>query len=248
MTSIFDFVDKDFWQKELQEPLWYKQIVPQFKILKDKTEGFTREEKTVLTQELYKFFEDLYVAGKIYFGEENGLWDSERKEIDTVIIHHTSDNPGMSPDKLSAIEIIRLYAPFYFAPHTEDGGLSKDKPISSGHIRDGRQVFWPYHWIIRAGGITERLLHDNEVGWQAGNWEVNCRSVGIVIDNDLENSEPSGADLEAVAKLIRESYPQVKPENILGHMEVNEKTVCPSKLFLGEGGWKAKLIAALRRS
>lgn len=64
MASIFDFVDRDFWLKELQEPLWYKQIVPQFKVLEEKTKGFTREEKTALTQELYKFFEDLYVPAK----------------------------------------------------------------------------------------------------------------------------------------------------------------------------------------
>lgn len=154
----------------------------------------------------------------------------------------------MTRERLSAIEIIRLYAPFYYAPHTEDGELSKDKPISSGHVRDGRQVFWPYHWIIRDGGVCERLLDDKEVGWQAGNWEVNCRSVGIVFDNDLEDREPNKRDLAIAAKLIKDYYPQVKPENILGHMEVNKQTICPSKFFLGESGWKTKLIAALQRS
>lgn len=242
MTSIFDFVDKEAWLKTLQKPLWYREIVPQFKTLAEKTQLLSDGEKHRLTQEMYEFFEELFVADKIFFGKEEGVWDSERKVIDKIIIHHTGEVPGMTLDRLSAIEIIRLYAPFYFSPHTDDGDLAKDKPISSGHIRNGKQVFWPYNWIIRNDGTPERLLEDHEVGWQAGKWEINCRSVAIVFDDDLENKVPTEIQLAGAVKVIRENYSNILRENITGHMEVNEKTKCPSNLFLGENGWKKKLL------
>lgn len=244
MASLFDLIDRDFFLRKLQEPLWYRDIVPEFKRLREKTEPLKDEEKSKIKDELYQFFEDLYKADKIFFGNEEGIWDTERKEIKKIIIHHTSQKPGMTPERLSAIEIIRLYAPFYFSP-VNDGGIAKDKPISSGHIRNGKQVFWPYHWIVREDGTSERLLNDNEVGWQAGNWEVNCESIAIVFDDDLENKEPTEAQIKGAAEIIRNNYPRVLAENVLGHMEVNPESVSPSKLFLGENGWKKKLLKIL---
>ena len=121
----------------------------------------------------------------------------------------------------------------------------KEQAVSSGHIRNGKQVFYPYQWLIRKDGSIEQLLFDNEIGWQAANWEINCKSIAIVFDNDYENSVPSDIELKSAALLIREKYPQVKKENIIGHCEVNIKTTCPSNLFLPQDnrkGWKQDLI------
>ena len=80
---------------------------------------------------------------------------------------------------------------------------------------------------------------------QAGDWEVNCRSVAICIDDDLSISEPTDVILEAVAELIKDNYSNVPRENILGHREVNLKTECPGNLFLGPNGWKDKFLKIL---
>lgn len=245
MASIFDFVNKTSWSETLKTPFWYREIVPQFKVLEDKTQNLGNKDKANLKQELYGFFEELYVTNKIFFGKEDGIWDTERKGINQIIIHHTSEASGMTPDRLSAIEIIRLYAPFYFSPYRDDEGIARDKPISSGHIRNGKQVFWPYHWIIRKNGEAERLLEDHEVGWQAGNWEINCRSIAIVFDGDFESNRPTDKQIATVATVIKKHYPTITPDNVLGHREVNPKTTCPSNLFLGEGGWKEKLVNSL---
>jgi hypothetical protein len=153
----------------------------------------------------------------------------------------------MTGERLSAIELIRLYAPYFMNPEEADMEI-KGKPIFSGHVREGRQVFFPYHWIIRKDGSRERLLFDNETGWQSGNWDVNCRSIAIVFDGDYENSKPSGKELESAATLIREEYGFVRKENIVGHGEINPKTTCPSSIFLknnGKSGWKEDLLSAI---
>jgi N-acetyl-anhydromuramyl-L-alanine amidase AmpD len=121
----------------------------------------------------------------------------------------------------------------------------RGEPIGSGHLRNGKQVFWPYHWIVRKDGRAERLLYDSEIGWHAGNWDINCRSVAIVLDNDYEESLPSRTELFAVASIVTRHYPGVSIGRVLGHQEVNPRTACPSKLFLdaaGRKGWKSELL------
>ena len=151
----------------------------------------------------------------------------------TIVIHHTSMKPCLTHERLSGNRAVRLYAPQYAGsgPTYDTHKNILNEPIYSGHFRNGIQIFWPYHWIIRCDGKAERLLEDNEIGWQAGNWDVNCRSVAIVFDNDYEDSEPSEIEFEGVAKLIKEKYPQVSKDKIIGHCEVNIKTTCPSKIF-----------------
>lgn len=175
--------------------------------------------------------------------------DTERKSIDTIVIHHTSNPPGMSKDRLSGIELMRLYAPYFYVPKSEADKRIKGKPIYSGHARGGKQVFWPYHWLIRKDGEAVRLLGDGEIGWHAGNWDVNCRSVAICFDGDYENAWPSDAVFASVATIIEKHYPRVAKENILGHREVNPETTCPSNLFLpsrDRQGWKKDLLDTIR--
>ena len=137
------------------------------------------------------------------------------------------------------MHLMRLYAPRYALPQRVDAH-KQGEPIYSHHFRaDGGQVFYAYHWLIRTDGSTERLLNDQEIGWQAGNWEENCRSVGICLDGDFSHSTPNAYMLEAVGTLLKTSYPQIYSGRIFGHCEVNPKTQCPGDRFLE--GWKKTL-------
>lgn len=208
-------------------------------------ENESAEVKSVCKTLLYNFFEFHLVRGDIALGRKSKDADSERQPIDTVVIHHTSGAPGLRPERLSAIELIRLYAPFFAAKKDQ---FPKGQPIYSGHLRNGNQVFWPYHWIIRTDGSAEQLLFDSEIGWHSGNWAINCRSVAIVLDNDYEHESPSIVELRGIATVIRQHCGEVPIARIVGHREVSSKTVCPSELFLdnpGRKGWKSTLLTLL---
>ncbi len=72
-----------------------------------------RESKEVQDEfktSLYDFFESQLSRGNIPLGHGSGDLDLDRKEIDTVVIHHTSNPSGLSLSQLSAIELVRLYA------------------------------------------------------------------------------------------------------------------------------------------
>jgi hypothetical protein len=243
MNKFFDEVK---WSELISKPDWYMHIVPELIEIKKQLKPEDRETIKQYKKAVYTFFERHLNSGKIALGNEVGNWDTARKSIDTIIIHHTKGEPGLTPELLSAIELVRLYAMYYYNPY--DGEDVKGKPISSGHVRDGKQVFYPYHWIIRGDGTPERLLEDQEVGWQAGNWEMNCRSVAIVLDNNYENSKPSEIEIESISKVITRYYSNVPKERILGHCEVKPATTCPGNLFLstpGQKGWKEELLEKL---
>ncbi len=242
---MFTFNTSD-WLKKIKDPHWYfdiPEIIKELKTLHDTDRSEYEKQKELI----YDFFEEQTNLGNVAIDSKGKSFDNERKLIDTIIIHHTSNLPGLSKERLSAIELVRLYAPQFagngptYNAHKE----IKNTPIYSGHWRGGVQVFWPYHWMIRSDGTCERLLNDDEIGWQAGNWDINCRSIAICIDDDHEHSIPDKKELQVIADLIKNSYPQVSKDRIFGHCEINKKTTCPSKLFLSieeRRGWKDDLL------
>ena len=234
------YFDEEKWIKILKQPDWYLEIIDEIRSLRELA---NKNKNPEIIEEIYQFFEKQLEDNKIALAKEGPNWDKERKPIDTIVIHHTSLPPGITWQRLSAIQLINIYATYYANPYYEEEKHLKGKPIYSGHFRNGKQVFYAYHWLIRMDGSWERLLNDDEIGWQAGNWEINCRSIAICLDNDFENSSPPDFLLESIAKLIKEKYPQVKPERIFGHLEIKPKITCPGNKFLTD--WKPKLIELL---
>lgn len=237
------------WALLLKNPDWYFTILPELEELRKQLREKSDTEQEPLKIELYDFFAEHLVIGDVALDNDPPNADVERKPIDSVIIHHTSNPSGMTKERLSGMELIRLYAPEFAAPKYDADKKIKGNPIYSGHFRDGKQVFWPYHWFVRRDGTVDRLLNDNEIGWQAGNWDMNCRSIAICFDGDFENTRPSDRELAAAAKIVKERYPQVAHEHIFGHREINPKTTCPSNMFLPNlthHGWKDDLLELLK--
>ncbi len=237
------------WVPLLLVPTWYLTVIPEVQSVIQSANGEPVEVRDACKATIYDFFEKRLAKGKIALGHKSRSMDGDRKPIDTVVIHHTSNPRGLRPSRLSAIELIRLYGPYFAQPESEKNRHFTGQAIASGHVRNGQQVFWPYHWIIRRDGHAERLLYDSEIGWHAGDWDINCRSVAIVFDGDYEHRRPSDAELKGTAALIRSHYGYVSQTHIIGHREVNSRTTCPSELFIdvaGRVGWKSDLLALLR--
>lgn len=240
MTQYFD--DKK-WSEIIKSGDWYLKIFNEWQEILKRSEAQGEDVLKYTKEEVYQFFEMHLANHDISLGADGPNWDVERKSIDTIIIHHTKIPAGVTWQRLSALQLIRLYVAYYFSPDEKERYI-KGQPIYSHHFRNGEQVFYAYHWLVRMDGSVEKLLNDNEIGWQAGNWEVNCKSVAICLDNDFENSSPSELVISSVAKIIKDKYPQVKLENIFGHREINLKTTCPGNNFLND--WKPRLLDRLK--
>ena len=238
------YFNEQKWTEAIKHPDWYLQIFDDYKNLTDRVDQKGTGLAEEIKEEMYNFFENNLASNNVALATAGPNWDEERKPIDTIIIHHTKSQPGISWQRLSAMHLVRLYGGYYSSPYNEAEQHLKGQAIFSHHFRDSQPVFYAYHWLVRMDGQIERLLDDNEIGWQAGNWEVNCRSIAICLDNNFENSSPSALVLGSCAQLIREYYPRVSLENIKGHREVNPKTTCPGNQFMA--GWKLKLEELLK--
>ncbi|MBI3984164.1 N-acetylmuramoyl-L-alanine amidase [Candidatus Microgenomates bacterium] len=241
---MIEHVDESKWTAALARPDGYLDLQHDIHNILEKPTAMTDEEHDNFKDHAYAMVERLMAEGKVVLGQEGYDFDTGRQLIDTVVIHHTANPPGIRLSLLNAEQLIRLYMPYYANPTLEQEMSIKGQPLFSGHYYHDQQVFWAYHWQVRDDGTYERILEDRYVGWHAGSWDVNCRSVGICLDGDFRHVDPNEKMLEAVAEIVRSKYPQIRSARILGHMEV-VTTKCPGKNFLD--GWKQNILAGVAK-
>src|SRR5579859_8041558 len=239
--GFMTYVDSERWAREIRQPDWYLRLRDEYLDLLARARESPRLTARAIANEVYGFFETALEQQALAIGESGPDWDVERRPIDTVVIHHTALDPGTTINRIEAIHLTRIYASYYTNPAPKDTAI-RGTGIHSGHIRNGRQVFYCYHWLVRADGKCERLLADHEIGWHAGDWDFNCRSVAVCFDADATDAQPSSKALAAVAKLLRTRYAEVDGSRVLGHREINRRTTCPGDQFLD--GWKRLLLEA----
>lgn len=238
-----EFFNEDRWQQAITHPDWYLQLGDELQALRKKWENDQTDESERMKHEVRGFFRQALASGQVALGSTGPQFDAERQPVDTIVIHHTSAEPGYDLDYMNATQLLNVYVPYFANPDAENSSY-KGKGIWSGHMRGGKQVFFVYHWLMRMDGSFEQLLNDDEIGWHAANWDVNRRSVGICLDNAYEQQSPAPEIIERLGRFISEQYPGVPKERLVGHCEVAQKpTACPGSGFVD--GWKESLQAAV---
>jgi len=238
MLKKYQFINQKYWEENLSRKDWYLRLAKDFKkyiikpeIDEGQTSGNRRSDLRKIKREIYYIVNEFYKKNKLYLGKSGENWDKERKLIKYIVLHHTSSSQNIFLSMLSIIQMIRLYIGRYLVKDMKPKVYGQ--PLWSNHFRRGKMVFFAYHWLIRSDGSAQRLLQDNQIGWHAGRWPINCASIAICFSGDYENKMPDKKMLDAAVKIIRENYPQVKKKNILGHGETRPKpTSCPGK-YLG---------------
>lgn len=91
-------------------------------------EESSKEISDEIKEEIYQFFENRLATKEIVLGNNGPNWDVERKPIDSIIIHHTKNQPGITWQRLSAMHLIRLYATYYSNPVKNEKHI-KGQPI-----------------------------------------------------------------------------------------------------------------------
>ena len=228
--------DESHWLEVIKRPNWYLEF-NEFARHAQRDSKREQTELDELSRQIRHFFESALQKDMVNLAKAWPDTDKERAPIDTVVIHHTSAKPGYRLSYLNAVHLLNIYVPVFSKPPYAG------KPIWSGHFKDNRQVFWGYHWLLRNGREFERLLDDNEIGWHAGNWDINKRSIGICLDDDYEKHNPTDETLQNLGRFIKTQYPQVKREKIIGHCEAKAGTICPGANFVSV--WKSKLLEYL---
>lgn len=236
---------QDYWEEQLLHPDWYIRLEDELRMLFFPVVHHDAQLK-VFRNQVYELIARMVEEKRLPIAIDGPNLDGERKPVGSIVIHHTEEEPEISLGRLSAIGLIRQYAYQYLEDNVL-GHRVRGRPIWSGHFREGKMVFFAYHWLVRPDGTAERLLEDAYIGWHAGNWEINTKSVGIALSGNYENAVPPLRQIEAIVQLMKERYPHVSGTNIIGHREVpgvRESVTCPGAYFLR--GWKETLLQKLQ--
>lgn len=231
-----------YWRNGFGFPNWYEQLEEEltkfvFAVVHDDPQ------LKAWRHQVYTLTGEMLERGEIPLAACGPDLDAERLPLDTLVLHHTEEDPSISLAKLNAIGFLRQYG-FQYLENNVLGRAVKGEPVWSGHFRQGRMVFFAYHWLIRPDGTCERLLEDSALSWHAGNWEVNRRSIGIALSGNYEHATPPDTQLAATARLIRTHYPSIALARILGHCEIRPELTCPGDRFVS--GWKQSLLLSLK--
>lgn len=235
------YIDEEFWWDALGKPDWYMYLLDDFRRLEDLARA---EQDYVVRKSIkrsaYQLVEKAYTTGHMPLANSGPNLDAERQTVDSIIIHHTSNPPGMSLSRLNAMHLLRIYGGYFVNPNHPSKEFTAGQPAWSGHFYKSKQVFWGYHWFVRANGKVEHILDDKYIGWQAGDWGVNTSSVAICIDDDLSVKSPDTRVIRAITGIIKKNYRHVQIDQILAHRDVNKKTNCPGDLYYSQ--WRALLL------
>ena len=231
-----------YWEERLLYPDWYVRLEDELQSLFFPVIHHDLQLKA-FRNKVYELVAEMVEEKRLPLASNGPNLDAQRRPLETIVIHHTEEAPGISLGKLSAIGLIRQYAYQYLADNVL-GYQVRGQPIWSGHFREGAMVFFAYHWLVRPDGTRERLLEDSYIGWHAGNWEINTKGIGIALSGNYEDATPPLAQIEAVANLINEHYPYLSHEHMIGHREAREDVTCPGAYFLN--GWKETLLQKMQ--
>lgn len=122
------------------------------------------------------------------------------RTIDRIVLHHTAASRKISPQV--------------------------DSVIANHLKRLGQRG--AYHFLIEPNATVVRLRPEDEIGYHAGNWFVNTRSIGICLAGDFTKEKPSKEQLDVLEKVTAEIQQKygIADEMIYNHREI-KSTACP---------------------
>src|SRR2546421_11760866 len=104
--------DRAYWETRLCYPDWYNRLAGEleqmfFPVVHD------NPQLKAFRNQVYELMEELLESKAIPLAERGPDLDHARRPIDTIVIHHTEEEPGLRLGKLSAIGLVRQYARQY---------------------------------------------------------------------------------------------------------------------------------------
>lgn len=130
-------------------------------------------------------------------------WDADRLPFDMVVIRDSQGQANVTVEEIDAACYESLYVKRYNSGNKEP--FVKGLTPHSGHMRNGKETFLAYHFYIYPDGRIVKGIELDESGWFANNWDINRRSIGILLMGDYAdtNNPPPAAQIRAMEKVIK---------------------------------------------
>jgi len=175
----------------------------------------------------------LFLCIHINYSQGQNKTPVAEPETDTIVIHHTATKPGITWQKLSAIQKKTLYTADPNNPDPNSVLILGEEYHSQHYRKIGKkkiEVYYAYHFLIREDGKAERLLEDDDIGWHSNKWEINERSIAICLDGDYSKNPPPEIMLKTIGRLIKKYSEDYDLKKLLAHGDIR-KTDCPGSWY-----------------
>jgi len=83
-----------------------------------------------------------------------------------------------------------------------------------------------YHYFIDKDGKRTQFRKHDEIGWHAGVWSVNQKSIGVCLAGNFEHEVPTEAQLNELSKLMHELEDQYPKVDWLFHRDIKATACC----------------------
>lgn len=149
------------------------------------------------------------ITKKLPFKKSNGTMKKEK--IAMLVVHHDAQ----------------------FVPSKGYNTLERIKMHANLHISKGWNHL-SYHYVIDNVGDVYQCLPETEVGYHAGNYPVNLKSIAVCLHGNFEVQEPTKKQLATLKAFItwvtteRPDLPLVVKKTVKGHRDI-KATACPGK-------------------
>src|SRR5438105_139600 len=103
------YVNETLWRKALLKPDWYIILDEDIKRLEKLAEQYKNQpEHKLVKREAYELVEEAVRQGTLPIAHRGDNLDVQRKDIDTIVIHHTKNSPGITLERLNAMQLLRI--------------------------------------------------------------------------------------------------------------------------------------------
>lgn len=149
------------------------------------------------------------VSKQLPFVKSNGTMKKEK--IALLVVHHDA----------------------MFVPARGYNTMERIKTEAKFHVANGWNHI-SYHYQIDNLGDVYQCLPETEVGYHAGNYPVNLKSIAVCLHGNFEVQEPTKKQLAALKEFItwittkRPDLPLIVKGTVKGHRDI-KATACPGK-------------------
>jgi hypothetical protein len=99
------FFDEAKWRAAIAQPDWYVRLYPELKKMRGGRESESKRAAS-MKQEVRDFFEAALLESRVALAASGPDLDAERRPIDTIVIHHTSAEPGYRLSRMNAVQLL----------------------------------------------------------------------------------------------------------------------------------------------
>ena len=136
---------------------------------------------------------------------------SSKRVVTIIVVHHTAGSQGSDAERI---------IPAFSRLHSR---RFNTMPSSLG-------MTVAYHYIIMADGAIHQTRDEGDIGYHAGDWEVNKTSIGICLTGNLEQHKPTVAQIESLDRLVRRLQGERNIVKIFPHSHCRATLCCGENL------------------